>query len=84
MSTHKKATDIQGRPYLTPRDAKPGTVVQCDGDFTCIGPGERRMIKKSDEGFLYLDCRLGMHSLNGQLSEDGGHYVGLYKASLSE
>lgn len=74
--------DVQGRKYLTPEEARVGTEVQVDGDFTCLSQGECRTIKEDEEGALYIDCKEGHHHLDGQLRFEGkkGYYVGVHPA----
>ncbi len=76
----EQSHDIQGRPYLTVGDAKPGVMVKCDGDFTCMGKGRKMTIRAAGDGSLWVACSHGKHSLDGQLSDDGKTYVGLYPA----
>lgn len=70
-------SDTSGRPWATVKQVKKGTIVETDGDFTCIKKGTNREVKENVFG-LYIDCKEGGHQLDGQLSEDGTHYVGLY------
>ena len=70
--------DLQGREYLTTNQAKAGIEIEVDGDFTCIKKGEKRIINSSHEGVLSFECSEGHHDLDGQLSDDGNYYVGLY------
>lgn len=72
--------DLQNRPYLTVEEAKAGIKIQVDGDFNCINKGETRFINSSHEGSLSFACGQGCHDLDGQLSADGTHYVGVYPA----
>jgi hypothetical protein len=77
--------DLQGRPWLTFAQAKPGTWVRVDGDFTCIKNGSWRMIRcdktRPKYAQLWIRCECIRHYLDGQASFDGGKfYVGLYPA----
>ena len=69
--------DNDGRPYATVAGTQVGTMLQADGDFTCLRKGAKREVLELG-GELYVDCRDGGHLLAGQLSEDGTHYVGFY------
>ena len=78
--------DLQGRRYLTFKQAKPGTLVQVDGDFTCIRKGARRTIKQDTTvpkwQRLWIHCDCGRHYLDGQADFDKGQfYVGIYSVS---
>jgi hypothetical protein len=70
--------DLQGNAYLLVSDATVGLEVQVDGDFTCIRPHARRVIKTHAQG-IWIRCTAGKHFLDGQLSDDGTAYVGVYK-----
>lgn len=69
--------DTAGRPWLTVAEAQPGARIQADGEFTFISRNATRTIQ-SDADWLWIDCRAGQHFLDGQLSADGTHYIGLY------
>lgn len=66
-------------PYITRRQAQPGTKVVTDGGFTCIGEGKVRTISKDKEGHLYFRCGEGRHYLNGQV--EGRYVIGLRRRS---
>lgn len=72
--------DLNGRPWASVSETKEGSVVECDGDFTCLKEGDRRTVKRDEDG-LYIDCAAGQHYLDGQF--DGAHkfYIGLYLVS---
>ena len=70
--------DLNGRPWATVAKTKEGSKVEVDGDFTCIRKGEVREVHTHKDGGLYIQCAEGTHLLDGQLSEDKTHYVGLY------
>lgn len=78
-SAHDKA----GTPWAKLSDVKEGDVLITDGGFTCMGGGERKVVRRDqsrpDGMQLYLDCREGGHYLDGQ-ADDGEHLVGLYRA----
>ena len=55
----------------------PGTRLTVGPWFECIPEGATRIAKLNPHGQLYLSCRCGTHLLDGQLSDDQTHYVGL-------
>jgi|EndMetStandDraft_8_1072994.scaffolds.fasta_scaffold93719_3 hypothetical protein len=69
--------DKQGRAYATVRATCKDCTVEVDGSFTCMRAGERKVVKRDDDG-LYIECDEGRHYLVGQESGDGTYYVGLY------
>lgn len=72
--------DKQGRAYAKVTDTKIGSRVRVDASFDGIRSGASRVVKKDEYG-LYIDCRTrsdSRHYLDGQLSSDGAHYIGLY------
>lgn len=76
-------TDLQGRPWLTFTEAKPGTAITFDGDFTCIKKGAVRTAQRDTTKprfcQLWFRCNCGRHYLDGQKDFDGGKfYVGIY------
>lgn len=56
-------------------DVDAGTKLRADGGFTCIPRGAVLTVQRNDHGELYVPCRSGQHSLDGQ--EEGDHYLGL-------
>lgn len=76
--------DKNGRTYATVADTKIGDILQVDGDFTCMEPNGRRIVFALTTGELYVTCGDGKHFLDGQKSEDGTHYVGLYPVAKEE
>ncbi len=54
-----------------------GVRLRCDGGFTCINEHDVVTVREDPEGQLYVECRNGVHYLDGQASPDGT-YVGLY------
>lgn len=78
MGKRQQTHDLHGRPYLTAAEATPGMVVQVDDGFTCIGKWQDREIQKDADG-LWIKCRSGRHYMDGQLSDDGKTYVGVYR-----
>ena len=71
--------DIHGRPYALVSEVKAGTMIQVDGDFTCIEKGTCLIVQDNGRG-LFVPCAGdgGGHHLIGQLSDDGAYYVGMY------
>ncbi len=68
--------DLNERNYATTA-IKAGDIVQVDGDFTCLNDGETRTVVDDGDG-PKIACTDGWHYLDGQLSDDGSHYVGVY------
>lgn len=73
--------DLQGRAYATVAEVKAGTILQADGDFDCLGKGANVTVFTGDGGVLCFECAAGHHKLEGQLSDDGTYYVGLYPSN---
>ncbi len=69
--------DLQGRPWLTVAEAHIGMYIDHDNGSPCWhkGRGYRLLYK----GGLHFKCKEGRHYLIGQRSDDGTHYVGLYR-----
>lgn len=65
-------------PAIVPASAvRSGTMLMPDGGFSCMRLRRVKRVKKGRDG-LYVTCNEGRHYLNGQLSEDGRHYVGFW------
>lgn len=77
------STDLQGRPWLTVEEAKAGMYVDHDSGSDCWHKGRGYRILDEEYGGLYIRCKVGSHWLEGQLSDDGKHYVGLYRRRKS-
>lgn len=78
MSTH--STD--GREWARLSQLKPGDKICTDGGFSC-GINNKTLAVKIDPETkdLCVECDEGMHSLDGQVSEeDGDHLVGMWPA----
>ena len=87
-------TDIDGRTWALRSTVKVGDVLECDGDFTCMKAGDRKVVKRWDGDMphhdpdylkdpfarLYIECNDGKHFLDGQ-EADTGELTGLYPAS---
>lgn len=71
--------DINGKPWALVSETKVGSVLIPDGDFDCLLQGVAREVKADPNARLYVDCDCGEHGLDGQLSDDGTEYVGLWK-----
>jgi hypothetical protein len=84
-------TDTQGRRWAHSSTVKAGDVLECDGGFTCMCEGDKKVVKelplplkhcsaeyaKDPFARLYVDCTDGTHTLDGQIGEHG-ELVGLY------
>ncbi len=68
--------DNQGRPYARLSEVKAGDTLEADDNGVCISAGTYTVMPG-----LYIICRKGKHYLNGQLSTDGVHLIGLYPCS---
>lgn len=82
MSTH----DTSGRPWATVADTKVGDQLIPDSGFDCLAVGVYYTVCADHTGRLYVQCDMapshrqpGCHYLDGQLNDQGTHYVGLYK-----
>jgi hypothetical protein len=64
-------------------DVKPGTVLIADGGFDCLRNLELCTVKMDDRGELYVDDDQGRHDLEGQLNNDGTHYVGFWLSTAA-
>lgn len=79
----KKSRQKKIDAYMTLQPAKlsqvkAGTKLVADDGFTCMGLGMVRTVQDDGRGELFVQCRSGRHSLDGQLSdEDGDTLVGL-------
>lgn len=83
-----QSKDKLGRAYAKVADIKVGSVLETDGYFTCMPCSARKIVHEGDEGELYIECTgeddtpdakpCERHSLDGQISDDGLYYVGLY------
>lgn len=69
--------DREGREYARADAVKEGTVLIADGGFTCMEKGSSHVVEVDDEG-PYVRCRYGRHHLDGQVTMDETHYLGLY------
>lgn len=73
------ALDRCGRPWAMASDVKAGDMLQCDGGFTCMRDGAKKVVK-ADGDKRYVACRDGRHYLKGQENNDGA-LIGLYKVA---
>jgi len=70
---------------------KAGTLLRCDGGFTCLRDGAMVDVKADEEGELFVDCSCHTgeepgqhrHYLDGQLNDACTHYVGFRVAPAS-
>lgn len=65
-------------------DVKPGTVLIADSGFDCLRNLELCTVKRDAHGELYVDDDQGRHDLEGQLNDDGTHYVGFWPATAAD
>lgn len=56
---------------------KNGTVLVCDGGFTCMYEGAERIVHRGSKG-LFVWCGDGKHMLEGQKDDSGENYVGFF------
>lgn len=70
-------SEKQLRPWTKVSEIKIGSMVKMDDDFSCMMGGVNRIVQEDDQG-LFVVCAEGHHYLDGQLSEDESHYVGVY------
>ena len=63
-------------------DVKPGDALLADGGFDCLDNGERVVVSVDPDGDLYVPCRCGKHSLEGQRGFDNpDELVGFFRAA---
>lgn len=89
--------DNFGRAWAHSGSVKEGDVLTCDGGFTCMAEGDRKVVKRREgpmKGYsanyakdpfarLYVDCKDGTHMLDGQVGNDG-ELVGFYPGKPQE
>ena len=62
-------------------DLVAGDIVRVSG-LTCLPDGARAVVDVNEAGVLAIECKDGMHCLDGQLDFDGnGTLVGIEKVS---
>lgn len=69
---------IPGHPFAQVSAVQVGTILITDGDFACMGDREEKIVKQDDSGRLYIECEEKYHGLDGQESDDGKFYIGLW------
>jgi len=74
--------DAQGKPWAQVKDTKAGSILIPDDGFDCLEEAIAVIVKEDRNG-LYVPCSEGRHGLDGQLSDDGTEYVGLWKSPAS-
>ena len=79
MDRNDGSTDLFGRPYATKQEVHVGSLLETDVGSPCWRKNRRYKVHWEDG--LYIKCRDGHHYLDGQLSDDGNYYIGLYNAS---
>lgn len=70
-------TDLQGRAYAKVDEVKFGDVIQVDAGFPCIEANSVHVVDEDDTA-IFIPCQHGKHYLDGQISDDGKTYVGVY------
>lgn len=73
--------DINGKPWAQVKETKAGSILIPDGGFTCLEESIAVVVKEDKDG-LYVPCADGTHHLDGQLSDDGTEYVGLWRSPV--
>lgn len=73
------AIDVNGREYARLSQLQVGDKVQVDADFTCMEPWATKIVKRRDDGTLYIECEEQQHALDGQLMDDDDSLVGIYE-----
>lgn len=75
--------DAKGREYAKLSELEDGHLVEVDDGFTCIDPGDKRIVKfdSGKQVLAYIQCKDGKHFLTGQLDDsDQDSLVGVYHA----
>ena len=72
-------------PYAKLSALAEGSVVIVDGDFTCMKPWSKHVVKneadrKDTSDYLYIRCNKGTHRLIGQLADDDDTLIGVFHA----
>jgi hypothetical protein len=84
--------DKFGRRYALAKNMQPGVILESDGGFTCMREGSKHVVKrragrmkgvsaeyaKDPFARLYVSCKCGGHTLDGQLGGNG-ELVGFYQ-----
>lgn len=63
-------------------DIKAGDYITVDDSFSCLTEGKQYMVYTSLKGHLCVKCNHSLwsdHILDGQISDDGIYYVGMFK-----
>lgn len=71
--------DTKGKPWAQVSETKAGSILIPDGGFTCLEEAIAVIVREDARG-LYVPCSDGRHGLDGQLSDDGAEYVGLWRS----
>lgn len=92
----KKYTDTNGREYALVSEVHVGDILIADGgfisdppdhldnrqEFFCLDKNEEQVVCKSNNRELFVQCKCGQHSLDGQYESRRGYYpfyMGFYK-----
>ena len=74
--------DAKGNPWAQVSETKVGSILIPDGGFVCLEEAIAVIVREDKNG-LYVPCSDGRHGLDGQLSDDGSEYVGLWRSPVS-
>lgn len=61
----------EGNAIIPISSVREGTVLICDGGFTCMNEGDLKTVQRNASGELFVPCKCGEHALDGQENEDG-------------
>ena len=75
-SMDQGSSDRYGREWAILSQVKPGDRLFTDDGFTCMRFGEAKIVRRNEEGQLYVPCRDGRHYLDAQLEH--GRLIGFY------
>lgn len=74
--------DANGKPWAQVSETKAGSILIPDNGFDCMEDAIAVVVREDGDG-LYVPCSTGRHGLDGQLSDDGTEYVGLWRSPVS-
>lgn len=74
--------DIHGKSWALVSETKVGSVLIPDKGFDCMEEAIACIVDH-DADDLYVPCAEGRHYLDGQLSDDGTEYVGLWRSPVT-
>lgn len=75
--------------FATKGDLHCGDVIKVDEGFDCMSQHKRYQVQADDKGDLYVVCNSpehgqGKHYLNGQIDDENGVYIGVWKDTLAQ